>query len=67
MPKYLDVNGVSYLWEKLSLQDYPNNETLIAVIKAIDENKADKKDIFTMDEIYDEIISRLPDAESQVF
>lgn len=42
MPKYLDVNGISYLWEKLSLQDYPNNETLMAILNAIDSTKANK-------------------------
>lgn len=39
--KFLDANGISYLWNQLSLQDYPNNETLVAIINAIDENKAD--------------------------
>lgn len=42
MPKYLDESGLSYLWSKLSLQDYPNNATLMAVIDAIDETKLDK-------------------------
>lgn len=42
MPKYLDANGISYLWEKLSLQDYPNNETLMAILNAIDSTKANK-------------------------
>ena len=27
------------------MQDYPNNETLMAVIAAIDETKADKTDV----------------------
>ena len=40
--KFLDQEGLTYLWKKLSLQDYPNNDTLVAVINAIDENKADK-------------------------
>lgn len=40
--KFLDQEGLSYLWKKLSLQDYPNNDTLVAIINAIDENKADK-------------------------
>lgn len=40
--KFLDQAGVEYLWSKIDMQDYPNNETLIAVINAIDENKADK-------------------------
>ena len=42
--KFLDQEGLSFLWEKLSLQDYPNNDTLVAIIDAIDKNKADKKD-----------------------
>lgn len=33
--KFLDKEGVKTLWEALSLQDYPNNEILIAVINAI--------------------------------
>lgn len=33
MPNFLDSNGIKYLWSKLSLQDYPNNETLIACYK----------------------------------
>lgn len=45
MNKFLDEQGVAYLWSKLSLQDYPNNETLIAVLNAIDETKADKADV----------------------
>jgi hypothetical protein len=40
--KFLDQKGVEYLWSKISMQDYPNNETLISVISAIDETKADK-------------------------
>lgn len=40
--KFLDEQGLSYLWKKLSLQDYPNNDTLVAVINAIDEGKIDK-------------------------
>lgn len=43
--KFLDESGVVHLYNKLSLQDYPNNETLIGVITAIDETKADKSDI----------------------
>ena len=40
--KFLDINGVQQLYEHLSLSDYPNNETLVAVLNAIDETKADK-------------------------
>ena len=35
MAKYLDDKGLQYLWSKISLEDYPNNETLIAIINAI--------------------------------
>lgn len=45
MAKFLDADGVSFLWSQLSLQDYPNNETLVAVINAIDETKANKNDV----------------------
>jgi hypothetical protein len=47
--KFLDAEGVKYLWSKLSLQDYPNNETLMDVIEAIDETKADKSEIIPSD------------------
>lgn len=39
--KFLDQDGVAFLWSKLSMQDYPNNDTLVAVITAIDETKSD--------------------------
>ena len=42
---FLDAEGVKYLWSKVSLEDYPNNETLIAVLNAIDQTKADKSDL----------------------
>lgn len=45
--KFLDQNGVEYLWSQLSLEDYPNNETLIAVLNAIDQTKADKDELFS--------------------
>lgn len=43
--KYLDQTGLQYLWSKVSLQDYPNNETLVAVLNAIDDVKANKEEI----------------------
>lgn len=46
--KFLDQSGVEYLWSQLSLEDYPNNETLIAVLNAIDTTKADKNEIPTL-------------------
>lgn len=51
--KFLDYDGLVYLWKKISLQDYPNNETLIAVIESIDETKMNKTDIsaISIDEI----------------
>ena len=48
--KVLDQKGVEYLWSKISMQDYPNNETLISVISAIDETKADKIEIPFIDD-----------------
>ena len=47
MSKFLDYAGVISLWKRLSLEDYPNNETLIAVLNAIDSTKADKTDLDT--------------------
>lgn len=43
--KFLDQSGVEYLWSKIDMQDYPNNETLITVIQAIDESKANKNEV----------------------
>lgn len=65
--KFLDYEGIKHLWSKVNMQDYPNNETLMAVINAIDETKANKDEIPTMDEIYNEIISRLPIAEDGAY
>lgn len=49
--KFLDASGVAYLWSQLSLQDYPNNEVLAAVINAIDGTKADKEHTHNIDDI----------------
>ena len=46
--KFLDQKGVEYLWSRISMEDYPNNEVLISVINAIDETKADKDKIPTL-------------------
>lgn len=46
MIKTLDASGVKILYDLLSLQDYPNNEVLAAVINAIDQTKMDKSAIF---------------------
>lgn len=47
MKKFLDIEGLKHLWSKVSLQDYPNNDVLVAVINALDETKADKDDVPT--------------------
>ena len=44
--KFLDVSGVKVLYDLLNLQDYPNNDVLMAVINAIDTTKLDKNKIF---------------------
>ena len=49
MNKFLDEKGVQHLWSKISMEDYPNNETLIAVLNAIDETKANKDDTISVD------------------
>ena len=43
--KILDSAGLTYLWSKINMQDYPNNETLIAILNAIDDTKADRTDL----------------------
>lgn len=43
--KFLDQKGVEYLWSKINIEDYPNNQTLEAIINAIDQIKADKTDL----------------------
>ena len=44
--KYLDADGVKILYDLLSLQDYPNNDILAAVVNAIDTTKLDKNRVF---------------------
>lgn len=44
--KVLDAAGVKVLFDLLNLQDYPNNDVLMAVINAIDATKLDKNKIF---------------------
>lgn len=46
---YLDSEGLTYLCRQFSLQDYPNNEALMAVITAIDQTKADKNNTLSLD------------------
>lgn len=44
--KVLDAEGVKVLFDLLSLQDYPNNDVLMAVINAIDNTKLDSNKMF---------------------
>ena len=55
MNKFLDEKGVQYLWSKISMEDYPNNETLIAVLNAIDITKLDKETFDTFYRLYNEV------------
>ena len=57
--KFLDYEGVQHLWSKINMNDYPNNETLMAVINAIDETKADK-------EYVDERVASLVDSAPDI-
>lgn len=43
--KFLDEEGLKILWSQINLNDYPNNNLLMAVINAIDETKVDKAEI----------------------
>ena len=54
---FLDKKGVEFLWSQLSLEDYPNNETLIAVLDAVDRTKADKENVaFISEEDSEDIV-----------
>ena len=67
--KYLDQEGVQHLWKQLSMEDYPNNETLVAILNAIDATKADKEELEKLEDIIesipgvDEIDSIEPETE----
>ena len=56
--KFLTAKGIEHLWKKISLEDYPNNETLVAIINAIDDTKADKTyvDSYLLDIDYDSLL-----------
>lgn len=64
--KFLDAEGVKYLWSKINMQDYPNNQTLMQVIEAIDETKADinLQNIELTDEEINELKFKLKIPES---
>lgn len=48
---YLNYEGLKTLWNLISMDDYPNNDMLIAVLNAVDETKADKDTVYTKEEI----------------
>ena len=54
--KFLDLEGLKILWNQINLNDYPNNETLIAILNAIDETKADKSELNTNNILHGENI-----------
>lgn len=43
--KVLTEEGLKVLWNQISLDDYPNNDLLIAVLDGIDATKADKTEV----------------------
>lgn len=53
--KFLDLEGVKVLWNQVNLNDYPNNEVLIAVLNAIDTTKLDKETFDTFYRLYNEV------------
>lgn len=64
--KFLDFEGVKHLWSKVNMQDYPNNETLIGVIEAIDETKADKEALAEVDARVDELFQNVSDGKELI-
>ena len=47
--KVLTEEGLRVLWNQISLDDYPNNDLLIAVLDGIDATKADKAEVANQD------------------
>lgn len=47
----LTYEGLKVLWSQIALEDYPNNETLIAALNAVDETKADKNHTHTIEDV----------------
>lgn len=43
--KFVDRSGVSHLWKKVIAEDYANNETIMAVVDAIDAELEDIKTV----------------------
>ena len=51
--KVLTEEGLKTLWGLISMEDYPNNDTLVAILDAIDATKLDKN---TFDDFYNNYI-----------
>ena len=65
MKKFLDQDGVETLWTRVLEQDYSSNQTLMAVIEAVDEAKADKSTEYRIVES-DEYALAISDAEGNI-
>lgn len=63
MAKFLDEKGLQHLWSKISMEDYPNNETLIAVLNAIDQTKLDKS---VFEEFAGQVVSSVEPKDDDV-
>ena len=48
--KFLDSEGLGYLWAKIA-DNYSDNQTLLSIINAIDETKADKEEFNNLSNI----------------
>lgn len=66
--KFLDATGIEYLWRRLSLQDYPNNDVLVAVINALDDTKADRSELpaITIQKLTQAEYNALPSKDDSV-
>ena len=64
--KFLDQEGVSHLWSKIVEQDYTNNQLLMTVIDAIDEEKADRSEIPSTDNFATKVYVANKIAEAQL-
>lgn len=64
--KFLDYDGVKYLWSKVDMNDYPNNTTLMNVISAIDETKADKEALTDVENRVDELFQNVSNGKELI-
>lgn len=68
--KFLNREGIKTLFKELSMQDYPNNDMLTAVINAIDNTKADKDhnhdDLYYSKAYVDTYITKISALETKI-